>query len=233
LRRQVVDPAVPGTETPDPTIGDPTPGEGDPTPGQGDGESEPKTFTQEQVNALMAKEVSKATRGKLDPKELGFESAKEAQEFLTKAKELTEQQKTEAEKELEARVKQARDEATAEVLGKAKQIALRAEFTVQATQAGVVDPEGAFILAQTQEDWKEIQVSDDGTVSGLDDAFFESLKEAKPYLFGMTPGQDGKPPAPRIDPGAGGASSDEAAQRAAELAKRYPALQQAGIRVQP
>lgn len=209
--------------------GDPTPGAaGDPTPGKGD---EPKTFTQEEVNALMTKEASKAARGKLDPKELGFDSAKEMQEFIASAKERADAEKDEAQKELEKQTKEAYERGKTETLSSAKQIALRAEFTIQATKAGVVDPAGAFLLAQAEQAWEDIQVADDGSVTGLDDAFFAAFKETKPYLFGVaTPGTNGTS-TPKINPGAGGASSDDAAAKAAALAKAYPALQQAGIQV--
>lgn len=212
-------------DNPDVVNGDPTPGQGDPTPGEGDGDS--KTFTQEQVNALVAREASKAARGKLDPKELGFESAKEMKDFVDQAKGLLEEQKSEAEKELESRVKLAREEATAEVLGRAKQIALKAEFKVQAVQAGVVDPDGAFLLAQTLEGWDEIQVADDGSVTGLDEEFFKAMKETKSYLFSKDESSE-EPKTTSISPGASG-GGDMSDARTKELAQKYPVLGRLGL----
>lgn len=59
-----------------------------------------KTFTQEEVNAMMAKEKN---QGKLSVlKELGVEDSKSAKEALAKYKEYLDSQKTEAEKLAEA-----------------------------------------------------------------------------------------------------------------------------------
>lgn len=182
-----LDPATTGTGTP-PVEGDGSPPvEGEGTPpvvDEGDGgESSDKTFTQDQVNAIAAREAQKASRGKLDPKELGFESAKAMKDWIEAQKTQSEAAKTDEEKAFEDRVKAAEDAAKASVLDTANSRLLRAEFMLAAVKAGVAHGEDAFVLARTLEDWADVEIKDDGTVVGFDDHFFDSLKEAKPYLF--------------------------------------------------
>jgi hypothetical protein len=175
-----------------------------------------KKFTQEEVNALIAKETSKAQRGKLDPKELGFESAKALQEFLDTQKEKAEAQKTEQEKALEEAIAKATKEAETNILSKANARVIKAEFFIQAKDAGVVDPAGAFEVAKSLKDWA-VEIDDDGVVTGLDKAFFEGLKKEKGYLFGETNDSvDGA--------GAGAGGKGSVKDRNAELKQKYPAL---------
>lgn len=211
--------------TPDDT-GDPTPGTGEGTGAPEPQPDEPKTFTQEQVNAIAAREASKAARGKLDPKDLGFDSAKEAQEFLEAARQRAEADKDEATKALESARKEGYEQARAESLGAAKQIALKARFEVAAVKAGIVDTDGAFTIAQSLENWEGVEVDDSGNVTGLDDDYFEAFKEAKPYLFGQPTGDEAPPTTPRINPGATGGTGDETDET---LRRRYPALQNVGV----
>lgn len=88
---------------PEPTPpGEPTP-PAEPTPQAepktADSEPPSKTFTQEDVNSLVAKEAKKAQEKLL--KQLGVEDFNNAKEGLTKFKEWQESQKTEAEKQAE------------------------------------------------------------------------------------------------------------------------------------
>ena len=126
-----------------------------------------RTFTQEDVNKIVAKELSKAQRGKIDPKEVGFDSRKDLETFVKSMKEKTEEEKTEAEKEREAAIATAKEEATKGVLDKSKQLVLKAEFKLMAQEAGIASEarEDAFVLAQTLDEWKDVEVSDDGDVS--------------------------------------------------------------------
>lgn len=184
-----VDPAVtPGTGTP-PAPGDSTPpADGEVTPaagnGEGDGgEGSDKTFTQAEVDAIATREAAKAARGKLDPKELGFDSAKDLKAFLDAQKEKVEKDKTEEEKAFEDRVTKAEDAAKASVLDTANARLLRAEFMLAAVKADVAHGEDAFVLAHGLDEWDGVEIKDDGSVTGFDDAFFAALKEAKPFLF--------------------------------------------------
>lgn len=205
------------------------PGDGDGTPPADGGSSgeQDKTFTQDQVNALVTREVQKAARGKLDPKELGFESGKELKEFLDQVKEEHEAAKGEEEKALEEAIAQAKGLAREEVLIPAENLMLKAHFMLAAADSGVTKAtvEDAFLLARSMPEWDDVSVGEDGTVSGLDEGFFTALKEAKPYLFAS---EGGPPPTPGIKPGAGGGPPDPAS-KAKALAEKYPALARLGV----
>ncbi|NRG32912.1 hypothetical protein [Niallia circulans] len=82
------EPTPPGEPTPPPAESKPT-----------DPEPPTKTFTQEDVNSLVAKEAKKAQEKLL--KQLGVEDFNNAKEGLNKFKEWQESQKTEAEKQAE------------------------------------------------------------------------------------------------------------------------------------
>jgi hypothetical protein len=220
--------------------------EGDPNPDGGDGtgdgssdggndsgagsdadkdkEKDKSTLTQDQVNAIVAREVAKAQRGKLDPKELGFESGKELKEFLDKQKEAQEASKDEATKELEAAKAQATKDAEATILSKANERITKAEFFVHANAAGVSSPADAYVLAKTMDIWTQVELveeGDDVKVSGFDDDFFKELKEQKPFLFGSATGQKGG-----ADLGGGAANEDKSKDRFSEesLKEKYAAL---------
>jgi hypothetical protein len=189
-------------------------------PVTGEEEQTPKTFTQEEVNAIAAREAAKAARGKLDPKELGFDSAKDMKEFFESAKAKQEADKDEDEKALEQAVKEAREEATSTVLASANQRVLKSEFTLAAMQHEV-EPGAmgdAFTLAKTMDIWSGVEIDGEGAVTGFDDNFFVELKKAKPFLFKQAPVGGGA--------GAGGAApSGGKTNEDQELAAKYPALQ--------
>lgn len=223
-----VDPATSGTSTvtttsstgttPIPGTGGQTGGQPGATPGgTGDSSNESKTLSQEEVNAIVAREVAKAQRGKLDPTELGFESGKELREFLDAAKQQQEAQKDQSQKDFEAAVEEAKTQARQEILSTANQRLVKAEFILAAANRGVKFGEDAFALAQTTDLWKGVEVSDEGEVSGFDDTFFEELKKLKPYLF-----EEPKTPIPDAGAGAHGAAGEKNSPQ--ELVGKYPAL---------
>ena len=187
------------------------------TSGGTDDSTEGKMLPQDEVNAIVAREVAKAQRGKLDPKELGFESAKELKDFMDQAKQSMEAAKDESTKEFEAAVKEAREQARTEILAVANDRLIRAEFMLAAVNKGVRFGDDAYALAKTMEGWSSVEVSDEGKVSGLDDAFFEELKTQKPYLF-----EEPKTAIPDAGAGAHGAPGEKNSPQ--ELAAKYPAL---------
>lgn len=220
------DPATSGTGDPPPDAsgtgtGADKPDGGTDDAGQG---SDDKTLSQDQVNAIVAREVAKAQRGKLDPKELGFESGKELKEFLDKQKELADQTRSEAEKALDDAKKQATKDAEATVLTKANERITKSEFVVKASAAGVTSPADAYVIAKTMPIWTQVELvenGDDVEVKGFDDEFFKELKEQKSFLFAAAGGQQGG-----SDQGAGAPNNDRTGGRLAEdnLLKSYPAL---------
>lgn len=185
-----------------------------------DSKDKGKTFTQEEVNSLLARETSKAKRGKLDPSEFGFKNKAELDEYLKSAREKVDADKSDQEKALDEARKKAEDEARSSVLSTANERLLRAEFLMQAVKNNVEYAEDAFDLAKKLDEWKEVAISDDGSVSGLDDALFEALKESKPFLFKADEEDDGTG-----DAGAGtrsGGQSDKG--RVAKLKEQYSGL---------
>lgn len=214
------DPANTGTGDPPPDTSGTAPA---PTPdgGTDDGGSD-KTLTQDEVNRIVAREVAKAQRGKLDPSELGFESGKALKEFLDKQKEAVDQAKTDSEKAIEEAKTTAAKAAEEGVLSKANERFIKAEFVVAANKAGVSAPADAYVLAKTMDIWTQVELAesgDDVEVKGFDDDFFKTLKEQKPFLFATAGGQGG-------DQGAGAANNDRSKDRFSEdnLLKEYPAL---------
>jgi hypothetical protein len=192
-------------------------------------DEEERKFTQEDVNKLLAKEVDKAKRGKLDPKELGFDSRKDLETFIKSMKEKSEEEKTEAEKERETAIAAAKDEATKGVMAQSKKLVLKAEFKLMAQEHGVsVEArDDAFVIAQTLADWEHVEVSDEGEVTGLDTDFFETLKKDKPYLFAQPADEEETTPG-NIGQRASGAKKDASDERT--LKEKYPALQGPGWR---
>jgi hypothetical protein len=217
------DPATSGTGDPPPDTSGAGTGADKPDGGTDSGGSD-KTLTQDEVNRIVAREVAKAQRGKLDPTELGFESGKELREFLDKQKEAAEAAKDEATKELEAAKKQATKDAEATILTKANERITKSEFVVKAAAAGVTSPADAYVIAKTMPIWTQVELveeNNDVTVNGFDDAFFEEMKKEKPFLFATAGGQQGG------DLGGGAPNNDRGGQgRLSEdkLLKDYPAL---------
>jgi hypothetical protein len=184
---------------------------------------EEKKFTQKDVNDLITKEVSKALRGKLDPKEFGYDSAKEVQEALKALKDKEEADKTEQEKALEAAIKEAKEAAKAEVLPQAQEMLVKAQFFINGSEAGISKDalEDAYALAKLHGDWEVSVDENTQQVTGLDKKFFETLKTDKPFLF-SSPEGGGAPGS--IGAGAGGGTGKKEADREADLRKKYPAL---------
>lgn len=111
-------------------------------------------------------------------KELGFNTVDEMEAALKAHKETQEKSKTDLEKEKEARTKA---EATAKTAQeRANKALLKAAFFVKAKEAGAVNADDAFALANLS----EVTVSEEGVVDDklLDEAV-KKLAKAKPYLF--------------------------------------------------
>jgi hypothetical protein len=148
---------------------------------------QPKTFTQDEVNRLIAAEKRRLQA-----------EAPDLAELRAKAKRLDDIEaasKSELEK---AQERIAAAEATAKTATDRAQAALRRAAVVAAAQrAGAVDPDA--VLALIPQD--AVTVSDDGSVTGVDEAV-KALLDAKQYLVGKPPtpspgGADGGPRGPQ------------------------------------
>ena len=126
-----------------------------------------QTFTQEQVNRMMA-QTRREERGK-------FSDYGELKTRATRADELEQEKLTEAER-MEARAIEAERKAT----DAQQQIAsamIASEVKVRASAMGVIDPDAAYLLL----DRSNVHYDAEAGVSGVDDAL-AGLLEAKPYL---------------------------------------------------
>ena len=126
-----------------------------------------QTFTQEQVNRMMA-QTRREERGK-------FSDYGELKTRATRADELEQEKLTEAER-MEARAVEAEKKAT----DAQQQIAsamIASEVKIRASAMGVIDPDAAYLLLDRSNGHYDAEAG----VSGVDDAL-AGLLEAKPYL---------------------------------------------------
>lgn len=194
---------------------------GDTSGGEGEGE-EDKKFSQADIDRIAARAADKAKRGKLDPKEFGFESAKDLKTFLDNAKVETDKAKTDAEKAVEQAKTEAADNARKEVLSTANERVMRAEFMLAAQEHDVAHAKDAYVIAQTLELWQDVTIDESGVVSGLDKEFFEEFKKQKPMFM---PEEGGEGGSGDIGAGAGADKSRKVGQYTEdELKKKFPAL---------
>lgn len=226
-----------GSESdPSSTDGDSTEGDADASDDAGDDDSGTtdddssggKSFSQKEVNDLVTKEVKRKLRGKVSLQDLGFDSKEKLQEALQAASAAADEKKTEQEKAVETAREEARTAARNEVLPVVQDRITYAEFIVAAKEHGVSVPGDAFVLAQTLDLWDSVEYdSEDHTVSGFDEGFFKSLKEAKPFLFAEE-GDDSNGSRGSAGVKAGGKRVDAKKAKDEEVRKRYPILARQG-----
>lgn len=144
---------------------------------------EVKTFTQEEVNGLVAKEVKKAQEKIF--KSLGFEDVKSAKDGLKQLKEWQDSQKTEAEKKAEA-IADKEKQLEAVILENKQLTAKYAALTLGVRSDAVDD-----VIALSQS-----KVTDDVTIN---DAIAEVLE--KYPQFGNVPEETKEEPKPSFSIG--------------------------------
>lgn len=164
-------------------------------------ESTVKTFTQEEVNRMMAKEKRE---GKLSVlKELGVEDVKNAKEGLKKYQEYLNAQKTEAQRAQEEAQRLAEEKAELE------KKALMADIQVSALKSGIKADflDDAIILAQSKK-------TDNTTYEDI----FNELKQTYPNFVGTatTPAPKGTGNMPKPTAGQQQATADDYGKRLAE-----------------
>lgn len=163
----------------------------------GDGETtevvkeEAKTFTQEEVNGLVAKEAKKAQEKIF--KSLGFEDVKSAKDGLEQLREWKDSQKTEAEKQAEAIAD--KEKQLEAVLLENKQLTAKYAALTLGVSSDAVDD--VIALAQSK-------VTDDVTIN---DAIAEVL--AKYPQFGNVPEESKEEPKPSFSIGGTPAVKEE------------------------
>ena len=152
----------------------------------GPGEPTPTTFTQDQLDAILKERLARAmstftSKAKADVlAELGIEDVATAKKTLAEAETAKKAQMTELEKaqseiaEAQAKAAQATTEAEA----------IKVKAAEALLQAAVISKAGSFqdpMDAWSFIDRAKIEVQDDGTYKGIDEAL-KTLIEAKPYL---------------------------------------------------
>ena len=126
-----------------------------------------QTFTQEQVNRMMA-QTRREERGK-------FSDYGELKTRATRADELEQEKLTEAER-MEARAIEAEKKAV-DAQQQVASAMIASEVKVRASAMGIIDPDAAYLLL----DQSNVRYDAEAGVSGVDDAL-AGLLEAKPYL---------------------------------------------------
>jgi len=147
--------------------------EGNPSE-EGSSGSQEKTFTQEQVNSMIAAEKRKNLNSAY--KGLGFESEKDAKDFVERYKAQEEKNKTDLEKEQE-KARQLEAEKNAEA-AKAKD--LEYKFYAMVEGCDTNSAEDVVVLAKAK-------MSEDKDFS----AALKEVKEQYPSMFGQTVGSGG------------------------------------------
>jgi hypothetical protein len=155
---------------------------------------ETKTFTQDEVNKLLAERVARANK-KIE-KFADYDELKTKLAEYTKAEEerkqseMSEVEKLQAQlQKFEQQAKEA-EETKLKTLESANKRLIKSEFKVLAKDLGVRKDalDDAFVLA----DMSSVEIDDEGNVTGVKEAL-ESLKKAKAYLFGVTEYADPSP----------------------------------------
>jgi hypothetical protein len=160
-----------------------------PDPTNIDKKDEPKLFTQDEVNAFIKERVSRAEK-----KYEGFDDLKtfkeqaDAQTEAERLKNLTEIDQAKEEARIASEKASNFETELAKLRETNKKHAINNEFIKQATMKKIAYLDDALVLASV--DLSNIQVAEDGTVSGID-TIVDSLVKNKPFLLG-TQSQDPK-----------------------------------------
>lgn len=197
----------------DETTGAPT-GQQDPTatgtdPAQTGGQTD-RTFTQADIDAIVKDRLARQRRSTAE-KYGDYEALKTA---AAKLAEIEEANKTEADKVLEriAAAEAALAESKADNLRLAQErtdALVRSTVVAKATVLGFRDPADAVSML----DMAALELQDDGTVAGADEAL-TALSEAKPYLL------TGTAPHPQLGPTAPGRQSAQSGESDADRRAR-------------
>lgn len=136
----------------------------------GDGDGGEQTFTQADVDRIVANRLSRARKEFADYDDLKAKAAKLDEVEAAKKSDL------ERERERAAAAEKERDEA----MSRAQKTLVRSEIAVHAAAAGAVDVADVVALLTGSGD---VTVGKDGEVEGAKEAV-KAMKKAKPHLFG-------------------------------------------------
>lgn len=144
----------------------------------------PKTFTQDEVNAMIAAKAKEEVR-----KLFGTENVEDVKAKLKKADELEEAQKTELQRAIDKATADGRKSAEEEFAAKlaeaellANRRLIQSEVIAQASALGFRDAEDAWLRADVEIQEQRIKINDKGKVIGVD-TWLKKLAAEKPYLL--------------------------------------------------
>lgn len=138
-----------------------------------------KTFTQEELDEIIAKRLERERKKYADYEELKAKLAEyEKQEEERKRAEMSEIQRLQADLQAKIEAEQALQKQLSQLQETIKQEKIRNAFIVKAQSAGIAYVEDAYRLA----DFSGVEVDEDGNVKGID-AVVEQLVKNKPFLL--------------------------------------------------
>lgn len=187
-------------------------------------ESTEKTFTQSQLDELIAKRIAR-----VEKKYEGFDDLKtklatfESQAEEQRQSELSDVQKAQEQaQQFETQLQELTAQLEAE-RNNTRQQAIKNEFIKVASSANIIDIDAAMALS----DLSAVEIGEDGKVNGVDDVI-KTLVEHKPYLVAKKLTQ---PIGTATNGGSGGQSEKTAEQLLADAAERVRREQTPASRV--
>ncbi|MGG0757556.1 hypothetical protein [Brevibacillus laterosporus] len=157
------------------------------TPPTDDPVETPKTFTQEELDRIVADRVArerKKTEKYADYDDLKTKITEYEREREEKQRaEMTEIERWKTDYEKEVTAKQALEQSVTEMEAKYRQEKIRNAFITAATSANIAHIDDAYILAST--DLSKVTFDESGSVVGVD-SVIQSLVETKPFLIAQT-----------------------------------------------
>lgn len=141
-------------------------------------ESAEKTFTQAQLDELIAKRIERERKKFADYDEIKTKASEyEAQLQAQREAEMSEVEKAQEQaKQFESQLQELMAQLESE-RNNARQQAIKNEFIKVASSANIIDVDAAMALS----DLSAVEIGEDGKVNGVDDVI-KTLVENKPYL---------------------------------------------------
>ncbi|QDX93630.1 hypothetical protein EEL30_15795 [Brevibacillus laterosporus] len=147
----------------------------------------PKSFTQEELDRIVAERVArerKKTERFADYDDLKTKLAEYEQEREEKQRaEMTEIDRWKTDLEKEVAAKQALEQSVTEMEAKYRQEKIRNAFITAATGANIAHIDDAYVLASS--DLAKVTIDDTGNVIGVD-SVVQALVENKPFLIAQS-----------------------------------------------